>query len=930
MPDLAPVKIKFKGDLKDLRASFSRAKDESRKSTNAIAKNFDELGKNLQRTGKRMTVAVTAPFVAFSALTTKTFAKFERSMQTIVGLVGIAQGQVDEWTKSILRLGPAVGRGPVELADAMFFITSAGIRGQAALDALTLSAKGAASGLGETKSVALAVVSAVNTWADSGMTAAMATDIMVKTIREGNLEAGSLAGSLGKLLGTAKAAGATFADVGAAIAVMSQQGLNADLATTALNAVFGILLSSGAETEKMLDSVGLTLEDLRRQLREEGLLVLLQSLSEAFQGNKSALAELIPEKRAFRAILSITGQEAEKVGAIFDSVRDSTGALDEAFAAMAGTADLRLNQASARLQGSMIRFGDTLKMVVIPATEEFSGALEDLSTRLSETSEATKETIAGLVAVMAAIGPTLFAVGALSISFAKLKTSALVTTVLASVKDSLTFVRLEFVKAATAGEVFNAVLFKTKAIAGGLTIVIAAIAVAFAAIMKSVREAGKAIEDSTDAIVRARTAYTPWIAKIEELKKANFEMFQEWRTRVRELVAGGMETRIAWVKAWTEMEITERLAQQATEDATMALEDQAEAAKAAADAIKRLGLQEQLEQLRLEVRTPEEELEETLAGLDRFRVALAAVGIEGEAVEEVLGRAAARARELLGESREGKVFSSVLERIREQCVRLREELRRSAEETREQFERLRLSVRTPAEALAETTAQLEELRAKLAAIGMTGDHVEEILARLAEQAAEKFKDATTQVEKTSDAVRSLGLTFSSAFENAIVAGKGLRAILRGLEEDVLRIFLRKTITEPLGAELAGMFAGLFPAPSAAGTVFSGGRVQPFRGGGVIGGPVAFPLVGGVGIAGETGPEAIMPLQRTSRGELGVRAVGATGPSMVIHEGDLILQVSAIDSRDVARFFEEHSSRVGAAVLREVRGSQRYRQQLMRG
>jgi len=440
--ELHPVVIRFKGDLSDLRASFTRAKNEADRSTSAIAKKYDALGKNLQRTGKRMTLAVTTPFVAFSAMSTKTLAKFERNMQTIVGLVGVAQSQVDEWTDSILRLGPAVGRGPVELSEAMFFITSAGIRGQAALDTLTMSAKGAAAGLGETKSVALAAVSVMNTWADSGMTAASATDILTKTIREGNLEASSLAGAIGMVLGSAKAAGATFVDVGAGIAVMSQQGLSANLAVTALNSVFGILLAGGDNTKKMLASVGLSLEDLRRQLREEGLLVLLQSLSTAFQGNKSALAELIPEKRALRAVLAITGQEAEKVGAIFDSVADNVGATEEAFGAMAGTTDLRTNKSAARLQGSMIRFGDTLKLVTIPVTEKFSEFMEDLSFRLSESSDATRETVAGLVALTAAVGPTLFVVGLLTRGLVALKTSAIVTTALAGLGDAMTYMKV--------------------------------------------------------------------------------------------------------------------------------------------------------------------------------------------------------------------------------------------------------------------------------------------------------------------------------------------------------------------------------------------------------------------------------------------------------------------------------------------------------
>jgi hypothetical protein len=67
----------------------------------------------------------------------------------------------------------------------------------------------------------------------------------------------------------------------------------------------------------------------------------------------------------------------------------------------------------------------------------------------------------------------------------------------------------------------------------------------------------------------------------------------------------------------------------------------------------------------------------------------------------------------------------------------------------------------------------------------------------------------------------------------------------------------------------GLMGALLGAilPSQMGNAFSGGQVIPFADGGVISGPTLFPL----GLAGEAGPEAILPLQRGSDGRLGVSA-----------------------------------------------------------
>ncbi len=109
--------------------------------------------------------------------------------------------------------------------------------------------------------------------------------------------------------------------------------------------------------------------------------------------------------------------------------------------------------------------------------------------------------------------------------------------------------------------------------------------------------------------------------------------------------------------------------------------------------------------------------------------------------------------------------------------------------------------------------------------------------------AAQFNDAATgflglnkEVEKGKSLAEDLGLTFASAFEDAIVGGRGLRDILKGLESDIIRIITRKLVTEPLTQALSGVFSqsgggGGFLAGVGdfIGKLFSGGRA--------IGGPV---------------------------------------------------------------------------------------------
>ncbi len=86
-----------------------------------------------------------------------------------------------------------------------------------------------------------------------------------------------------------------------------------------------------------------------------------------------------------------------------------------------------------------------------------------------------------------------------------------------------------------------------------------------------------------------------------------------------------------------------------------------------------------------------------------------------------------------------------------------------------------------------------------------------------------------------------------------------------------------------------------------------GGVTAFAKGGIVAAPSYFPLSNGLGLMGEAGPEAILPLRRGSDGRLGVASGGASAVQVT-------LNVSAQD----ARSFLAAEAEVSAMLLRAVR------------
>lgn len=137
-------------------------------------------------------------------------------------------------------------------------------------------------------------------------------------------------------------------------------------------------------------------------------------------------------------------------------------------------------------------------------------------------------------------------------------------------------------------------------------------------------------------------------------------------------------------------------------------------------------------------------------------------------------------------------------------------------------------------ALEDAEAREEFRRESLRAVAEDAD-------RSAARARAVVENFNKEAERANEIWKDLGLTFSSAFEDAIVGGGSLRDVLKGLEADILRITTRKLITEPLANYIGGIdYSKIFGAiaGSFAGGMAEGGYIQP----------------GKYALVGERGPE----------------------------------------------------------------------------
>ena len=195
----------------------------------------------------------------------------------------------------------------------------------------------------------------------------------------------------------------------------------------------------------------------------------------------------------------------------------------------------------------------------------------------------------------------------------------------------------------------------------------------------------------------------------------------------------------------------------------------------------------------------------------------------------------------------------------------------------------------------------------------------------ASRAYENYLDSASNVAAQTESL------FSNAFSGAedslvqfVTTGKAsFGDLANSILSDLARIAARKSVSSLLdaagGTSWGSAIASIFQAKGGAWV----DGVQAFAKGGaftnsIVSSPTLFPFAKGTGLMGEAGPEAIMPLTRTSDGSLGVRALGGgggvAGTPIVINAPVTVQAQPGMSSQDAAR----QGAQMGQAMTAEIR------------
>lgn len=212
---------------------------------------------------------------------------------------------------------------------------------------------------------------------------------------------------------------------------------------------------------------------------------------------------------------------------------------------------------------------------------------------------------------------------------------------------------------------------------------------------------------------------------------------------------------------------------------------------------------------------------------------------------------------------------------------------------------------------------LDEFDAELAALEATLGATSQMVATFHGELRTMQESMLYTGREVQSLSRSFGSGLRRAFDGVIFDGMrlsdALRQVARSMVDAAYSAAMRP-VQNAIGGALAGGVNSLVSAilPFEKGGAFSGGRVTPFARGGVVSGATPFAMRGGVGVMGEAGPEAIMPLTRGADGTLGVRAQGGGAPV------NITMNITTPDVQGFQRSKSQIASQMSRALARGQR------------
>ncbi|MCC4261088.1 phage tail tape measure protein [Pseudomonas aestusnigri] len=309
------------------------------------------------------------------------YSSFTQRMAEIGTITNQSGAEMSQLAAAVRQVSRDMGQAASGGAGALYDIISSGVEAGNSVAVLEQAGRAAVAGLTDTQTAAKLGLSVINAYGEGVDQLESRYDQLFLAVREGVTTFPELAGAIGQALPTAAAAEVSFGEVTAALALMTKQGINTNIATTSLRSAINNLAAPAPEAKKNLEAMGITwngLSDTLRQISEQNLGI-------------EAMRQIIPDTEARTAVLALTG-DIDGLLQLVEEMESAGGTTQAAYDKMKDTPEQQIKRFTSAVNDLQISFGQA-----VAAGLPVVNLITDMLNAFNELPEDVRTTIAAVV-----------------------------------------------------------------------------------------------------------------------------------------------------------------------------------------------------------------------------------------------------------------------------------------------------------------------------------------------------------------------------------------------------------------------------------------------------------------------------------------------------------------------------------------------------
>ena len=487
------------------------------------AKMNQQIGRNLSNAGRHVNslASAMAPLAVgiagVGAVGVKTFMDFDQTITEAAVKAGATAEEMKRMKDAAAAMGAKFPTTARDVAAGMDRLAAGGFNANQAIGSMPGIIE-AAIASGEDMAVTSDVVtSALSIWnlktGDIAANTVHVADVIQAAANASKMGIADFGLAMQYAGAPAAALGISIEELGTAMGIMANNGIEASSIGTSLRATMASLAAPTGDAAKTLDSLGISAADLKKG---DGSFIGLAGAVELLRNKMSGLsdteqvaaAKAIAGKNAFSGLLALVKTSPEAYKEMTDTITNSTGQSHAAYIKMQDTLKGSMDAMKSAVEGLGISFGSALA----PSIRSVADAIQGIAAAFTNLSPEAKQMIIHIGEGIIAFTGLTFAVGkVLSISGTLMTTYGQIGRVLsghAVSNKALQFAVQGSVKA------FGMLRVAGAALMGPMGLVVAGIAIAAFLIYKNWDKIGPFFQKIWDMIKGAFTAAFDIVAAI--------------------------------------------------------------------------------------------------------------------------------------------------------------------------------------------------------------------------------------------------------------------------------------------------------------------------------------------------------------------------------------------------------------------------------